>query len=169
MSSSINRSLVQTIRYAKQKQLYLHQLSNHLTKVSFSENPDKLHFGFLKPQLIGKDLSKVLITPENFEEHRDFLPVLHKMVKNHVAEDQTYIVDAMNYPGSHMAIGDFKVILDFMNQRPEMPNTIGFIRVNEDMEMIPESYEENDMYTLCNIDGVIKLSDYMNEKIHDYL
>lgn len=167
--SALNRSLVQTIRYAKQKQLYLHQVSKTLTKISFSENPDKLHFGVLKPHLIGHDLSGVIVTPDNFQENREFLPVLQQLVKNHVAEDQTYIVDAMNYPGSHMAIGDFKVILDFMNQRPEMPNTLGFIRVDNDMQMDTESYEPNDLYTLCNIDGVITLSDYMNEKIHDYI
>lgn len=167
--SYINRSLVHTIRYAKQKQLYLHRISNHLTKVSFSENPESLHFGILRPQLIGNDLSKVIITPDNFQEHKEFLPVLHQMVKNHVAEDQNYVVDAMNYGGSYMPIGDFKVILDFMNQRPEMPNTLGFIRVDHDMQMVPESYEKNDMYTLCNIDGVIKLSDYMNEKIKEYI
>lgn len=75
----------------------------------------------------------------------------------------------MNYPESFMAIGDYKVILDYMNQRPELANTLGFVHVDSDGIMERGSYQPNDMYTLCNIDGIITLSENMNEQLQKYL
>lgn len=167
---SINRSLVNTVKYSKQEQLYLHQINSKLTTISFSKDFNKEPIGVVSENgLIGKDLSKVIVTPQNFKENKDFLTILHKTFYDTVYDDQTYIFDAMNYPGSYMAIGDYKVILDYMNQRPDLSNTIGFVRVDFDGEMEKGSYESNEMYTLCNIDGIIALSENMNDQLQTYL
>lgn len=129
-----------------------------------------MHIGVLKPGSINTGgLAKTDISVGNFIENKDFFPVLHNTFFKHVYEDQTYIFDAMNYPASFMAIGDYKVILDYMNQRPELSNTLGFVHVDSNAVMERDSYEKNDMYTLCNIDGVITLSEYMSEKLQKYL
>lgn len=57
------------------------------------------------------------------------------------------------------------MILKFMNQRPEFENTIGFVRVDKSGVMIKGSYQSNEIYELCNCDGIISLSDYMLEQI----
>lgn len=159
--SQMNRPLVNTFKYAKQSQLYIHEISAEKTLVSFSENPDKAPIGSLTAP-IG---SGGIITPANFREYKPFYEILHKTYAKYAHLDQTYILDALNYPGSFMALADYKVVLDYMNQRPEMANTIGFIHVNFDCEMEPTSYEKNDMYNLCNIDGIITLSEFMQEKL----
>jgi hypothetical protein len=167
---SINRNLVYTVKYNKQEQLFLHQINKDLIKVSFSENPEKLHLGTLNPEVIqGLDLRFAEITVNNFKENKEFIPVLHKTFFNHVYDDQGYIIDALNYPGSYMAISDYKVILDYMDQRPEMQNTLGFVHVNPSGIMERGSYQKNDTYTLCNIDGVIKLSENMANQLENYL
>lgn len=165
---SVNRSLVNTVKYSKQDQLYLHQFNNELTSISFSSDPNKLHLGTVKTGT-SNDISNLKISVLNFIENKEFLPVLHQAFSDNVYNDQTYIYDAMNYPDSFMAIGDYKVILDYMNQRPELANTVGFVHVNSNCIMDNDSYEKNDMYTLCNIDGVIKLSEYMSEQLQRYL
>lgn len=154
-----NRGLINTYKYKLQEQLYIHEFPD-VKKVSFSEDPYKLHIGTFRTDYID---------PSTFVENKDFIPVLHKVFGKHVYDDQAYIYDALNYAGSFMAIGDYKVILDYMNQRPEMPNTLGFVHVNDNGVMAPGSYEKNDMYTLCNIDGIIKISEFMNENLQKYL
>lgn len=119
--------------------------------------------------LFDTDLEKIEINVTNFKENKNFLPVLHKAFSENVFKDQTYIYDALNYPNSFMAIGDYKVILDYMNQRPEMCNTVGFVHVDENCEIDPNSYEKNDMYSLYNVDGIIKISDFMCECLRKYL
>lgn len=167
---SINRSLVQTTKYAKQEQLYLHQFNSNLTTISFSQDSTKEPIGTVSTNgLIGNDLSKFTVTPQNFKENKDFFTILNKTFFEKVYEDQTYIFDAMNYPGSYMAIGDYKIILDYMNQRPDLSNTIGFVHVDFAGQMEIGSYEPNEMYTLCNIDGIITLSENMNDQLQKYL
>lgn len=156
--SQINRSLINTKKYVKQPQLFIHEISSEKTLVSFSEDPNKTPIGALKAP-------SDIITPNNFVEYKPFYNVLHESFATYAHLDQTYILDALNYPGSFMALSDYKVILDYMNQRPEMANTVGFIHVNFDCEMEPTSYEKNEMYNLCNIDGIITLSDFMLGKL----
>lgn len=172
-SVNLYARFVSTFNYAKQDQLYIHQHDNGLTTVSFSEDPNKQYVGALKTSDATKgspsDLSQFSITPENFVENKDFLRILHETYKKHVHEDQSYILEAMNYLGSYMALGDYKIILEYMNQRPELPNTVGFVHVSDDGVMVENSYQRNDMYTLCNIDGIIKLPEFMVEKLQKYL
>lgn len=156
-----NRSLVNTYKYKPQDQLYIHEFAN-VKKVSFSEDPYKLHIGTLK---VNSDH----IDPSSFVENKDFLPVLHEVFGKHVYDDQAYIYDALNYGNSFMAISDYKVILDYMNQKPDMQNTIGFVHVKGNGVMDVGSYEKNDTYTLCNINGIIKISEFMNENLQKYL
>lgn len=157
--SKANFSLVNTTQYNKQTQLYLHEFSKDKTLVSFSSNPD------LTPIGLVKQLSNGLVTPSNFIENKAFYEILHDVYSRYAHEDQTYKLDALNYPGSYMALGDYKIILDYMNQRPELANTIGFVNVNFDCEIVPDSYERNMMYNMCNIDGIITLSEFMLEKV----
>lgn len=168
-----NKRFVSTIQYAKQDQLFIHQHDNGLTTVSFSKDPNKQYIGALKTSDATKgsrsDLSEFEITPETFVENKDFVGILHDTYKRHVDEDQSYILEAMNYPGSYMAIADYKIILEYMNQRPELPNTLGFVHVGEDGVMIKNSYQKNDTYTLCNIDGIIKIPEFMAEQLQKYL
>lgn len=163
---SVNRSIVNTVQYKLQDQLYLHQFNNELTTVSFSKDYNKVPIGTVK--VTGK-LEDTIVNVRNFVEHKDFFPVLHKTFFDTVYDDQTYIFDAMNYPGSFMAISDYKVILDYMNQRPDMANTIGFVHVDFGGEMERGSYQPNEMYTLCNIDGVITLSENMKDQLQKYI
>lgn len=157
--SQINRPLINTRQYLKQPQLFIHEFSPEKTLISFSKDPEKTPIGALKTR------TNDIITPSNFIEYKPFYNVLHEAFAKHAHLDQTYILDALNYPGSFMALSDYKVILDYMNQRPEMANTVGFIHVNFDCEMDPTSYQKNEMYNLCNIDGIITLSDFMVEKL----
>lgn len=167
---SVNRRLVNTVKYSRQEQLYLHQFNAELTAVSFSPDFNKTHIGTVHTKgAEEKNLADLVVTVQNFRENKDFFPVLHKAFFENVYDDQTYIFDAMNYSESFMAIGDYKVILDYMNQRPELANTLGFVHVDSDGIMERGSYQPNDMYTLCNIDGIITLSENMNEQLQKYL
>lgn len=166
-SQMINRSLIQSIKYSPQKQIYLHALPS-ATLVSFSSNPNSIPIGSI-PSLKKDELESVIIKPEQFKANADFLNVLHSTFSRSAHFDPTYQIDALNYPGSFMALGDYKIILDYMNQRPDLQNTIGFVHVGFDNIINPESYEKNDAYTVCNIDGVITLSDFMLEELQKEL
>lgn len=161
INKMFQRRLLHTIKYAKQPQLYIHE-SITFTKVSFSKDPNKIHIGEVPS---SADLSKIVIEPSKFMENSKFKDILHKTIAKNIYDDQSYVIEAINYRGSFMPIGDEKVIQEYMNQRPELPNTMGFVHVDNDGIMEKGTYEVNDTYTLCNVDGIIKLPETMLEHL----
>ncbi|VEU24328.1 DEKNAAC105496 [Brettanomyces naardenensis] len=170
MSGLINRSLIRTFEYAKQPQLYVHELTKDLTKISFSKDPSTLGVGTLKGLAIpsGRE-SQLLISTKNFIPNPEFLWFLQDLFHKKVYGDVTYQLDALNFRSSYLPIGDFKVILQYMNQRPEYENTLGFVLVDEDGAMVEDSYQPNEIYELCNSDGIVTLSEYMLDELRNAL
>lgn len=167
MTAPINRGLIRTFKYVKQPQLWLHEIAANTARVSFSKDPSALAVGIAKTSLAHD--SQVDINYGNFEPNKDFLAWMHKLFGKEVYNDVAYQMDALNFRSSFLPIGDYKVMLEFMNQRPEFDNTIGFVRVDDTGVMYPDSYESNDVYMLCNADGIVKLTDYMCEKVQENL
>lgn len=108
---------------------------------------------------------RFIVDPTKFKPNNDFRALFHQCFYKHVYDDITYQLDALNFRSSFLPIGDFKIVLRFMNQRPAFENTIGFVRVDDEGAMIRDSYQSNDIYELCNCDGMVSLSDYMLEQI----
>ncbi|QPG76049.1 hypothetical protein FOA43_003435 [Brettanomyces nanus] len=168
--SFVNRGLIRSFKYGKQPQLYIHEISKDLVKASFSSNPSKLEVGTFSgiPPLPNME-SQLAISTKNFVPNKDFFNLLQGVFNKHVYEDEAYKLDALNFTSSYLPIGDYKVVLQFMNQRPEYENTLGFVRVNGDGIMIKDSYQANDIYELCNSDGIVTLSDFMLKELQKQL
>ncbi|ODV87066.1 hypothetical protein CANARDRAFT_26498 [[Candida] arabinofermentans NRRL YB-2248] len=164
--NQVNRRLVNTINYQFQPQLFLHLLTDKNTKVSFSKDPDSLPVGYFNaPAQVSLD--KYVISPREFKPNSEFISLLQKIVSSNVQNDQNFMIEALNYPSNYMPIYDFKKISDFINQKPELDNVLGYVNVNELGEMVEGTYEQNHMYRLCNSDGMVKLSDYILEKVEE--
>lgn len=141
-------------------------MTKSLCKVSFSKDPSCLEIGTVKNFNVHRGQEDSFkIARANFSPNNDFTHLLHDVFNEKVYDDITYQLDALNFISSYLPLGDFKVILKFMNQRPDVENTIGYVHVDESGAMIKGSYQSNDIYELCNCDGVIALSDYMLEQI----
>lgn len=156
LNRQFNRYLTQ---YARNNQIFIHP-AKHLgsTIVSFSRNPEDVPIG----TVIGPEHD---ITPQNFQDNEKFLSLLHKTIGETVWDDFLFIVEAGVNASSYMPIYDFRHTPNFA-RIPEVDDIFGYVQVDGNGKMIPNTYESNSMYRLINGEsGLIKLSDHLHEKV----
>lgn len=151
------------ITYSKQSQLYIHPQSNNKHLVSFFKNPKSTPIG----EFYSKNPESDEITTKNFiGENKEFLKILHNLIKTQVADDFTYAVESKGYSEEHMPIYDLRKVPNYQRQ-PDIEDTFGFVRVDSEGEILGETYEENGLYNIVSVDGPIKLSDHLHEKLKE--
>lgn len=104
------------------------------------------------------------LAPAGFTANPDFLPHLHARLEANVYADFPFMAEAQAQPGCFMPIFDFRAPPPY-GRIPEVDNVFGYVLVGNDGVMVPGLYEPNAMYRVVNSDGVIMLSDHMQEKI----
>lgn len=142
--------------YSKNDQIYLHELSGKIA-ASFSKDPNDVVIGYLPSKSFE---------PEQFKPNKGFLDLLNSNMHDKVHEDFTFIMEAGANAGTYMPIYDLREIPNF-GRTPEVDSVFGYVRVTSDGKIVPKSYEPNEMYRLCNLKGLVKLSDYMLEQIQE--
>lgn len=142
--------------YSKNDQIFLHDLGNKVA-ASFSKNPKHIPIGYSATNNID---------PEKFEQNKEFLKLLNSTIHDNVHDDFTFIMEAGNYANTYMPIYDFREVPRF-GRTPEVDSIFGYVRVDGEGKITEGSYEQNDMYRLCNGAGLIKLSSYMLAEIVD--
>lgn len=142
--------------YSKNDQIYLHQLPGKVA-ASFSKDPNDMEIGHL---ISG------YIEPEHFKPNKQFLDLLNSNIHDKVDHDFTFIMEAGANANTYMPIYDFREVPRF-GRTPEVDSVFGYVRVSSDGKIIPNSYESNDMYRVCNGAGLVKLSDYMLKQIQE--
>jgi hypothetical protein len=148
--------------YKYQPQLYLHELPDSYS-VSFSDDP--------KAQPLGQTWISSLeghIAPENFKPDAKFLPVLHKVIKDNIQDDPTYIMESKEFSGNYMPIYDLRNVPNYQ-RTPEVEDIYGFVWCDQDGEVESGSFEQNLEYQLITQNGIIKLSDHLLEKLKEKL
>lgn len=144
------------ITYSKNDQIFLHDTTGGVL-ASFSENPKDLHIGTSETNKID---------PEKFKSNKEFLNLLHKNIQDKIDQDFTYIMEAGVNADAYMPIYDFREVPRF-GRTPEVDSIFGYVRVSSDGKIVPNSYEPNEMYRLCNGAGLVKLSSFLLEQIRE--
>lgn len=108
--------------------------------------------------------AEVSLAPAGFTASPTFLLHLHERLGVNVYSDFPFMAEAQAQPGCFMPIFDFRAPPPY-GRIPEVDNVFGYVLVGNDGVMVPGLYEPNAMYRVVNSDGVIMLSDHMQEKI----
>ncbi|GME95522.1 unnamed protein product [[Candida] boidinii] len=158
-----------TANFAKQPQLVKGEGVTEAT-ISFSKDPKSIPVGAIN---LPKDiknftevgLSHVELKVSNFKEDKIFKEILNDLIKNSVYNDFSYQIEAQVVPNSFMPIYDFRDI-PAHGRTPAMENVFGYVCVDANGIMIKDSFEDNNTYRLFSgTDGIVKLSDFLYEKI----
>ncbi|ODV97866.1 hypothetical protein PACTADRAFT_47712 [Pachysolen tannophilus NRRL Y-2460] len=159
---------IQSLKYKYQPQVYIHVVDKSTANVSFSAKPHSVPIGRIDG-IDGSNLTNVKIESDLFKENKKFLEILHRLIGNRVQEDFAYKVEAGTHANSFLPIYDFRAPPAY-GRTPEVYNVFGYVHVNESGEMVPGSYEINQMYRLCNqTDGIVHLSDFLYEEIQSMI
>lgn len=140
-------------KYAKNSQIYVHNLNPGKNLYSLSSNPDSLAIGY------GKD------TPNEFVVEKKFIEKLHETIGSKVHKDFSFIMEAGMAANSYMPIYDFREIPNYA-RIPEVDAIFGYVMVDSEGKIVPNSYEANTSYRLVDgVNGLVKLSDYLCEEV----
>ncbi|CAH6723396.1 hypothetical protein CLIB1444_15S00364 [[Candida] jaroonii] len=131
-------------------QIFLHP-SN---KVTFTKSENGL--------LLGKFTGSP--SKENFQPDNNLLPTLNELFKKKVCDDFSFIMEAGVSANSFMPIYDFRDVPRYGRQ-PEIGNVFGYVQVDENGKMIPETFDANNFYQVYNHHGLPVLSDYIYEEV----
>ena len=143
------RSLSQ---YTRNPQIFIHELGPGNYKFSLSKSPDALDMGIS---------SSTNPTPANFRIRDEFKQLLNDTMKNQIHDDFTFIMEASTNANSFMPIYDMREIPRY-GRIPYIEDVFGYVMVNDKGQLIPDTYQENDMYTMCSgKTGLPKFSEYM--------
>ncbi|GEQ68143.1 hypothetical protein JCM33374_g1810 [Metschnikowia sp. JCM 33374] len=146
--------LRQYTKYAKNDQIYLHDIAGKYA-ATLSKNATDIPIGF-SPSLT--------ITPSTFKGNPEFLDLLHGKIQKDIQNDFTFIMEAGANASTYMPIYDFREIPKYA-RTPNVDDVFGYVLVDASGKIVPESYEKNNLYRLCNGTGLIKLSDYLLDEM----
>ncbi|OBA19306.1 hypothetical protein METBIDRAFT_46782 [Metschnikowia bicuspidata var. bicuspidata NRRL YB-4993] len=146
--------LRQYSRYAKNDQIFLHDVAGRYA-ATLSKNATDVPIGF-SPSLE--------VSPSNFEGNPKFLDLLHDRIKTGIQNDFTFIMEAGTNALTYMPIYDFREIPKYA-RTPNVDDVFGYVLVDGSGKIVPDSYEKNDLYRICNGTGLIKLSEYLLEEM----
>lgn len=144
-------------KYSLNDQIKIHELAPNFFKLSFSEDAKAMAIGFSNSKNI---------TPHNFQVNSPFLNQLHELIAKKIDNDFSFIIEAGTNANSYMPIYDFREIPKYA-RIPQVDNVFGYVMVDGNGKMIPNTYESNNLYRLCNGKGLIKLSDFLYDEIKE--
>lgn len=152
--------------------------SPEFSNISYTKDPSGIFLGafpteYLKPlkslseaRVHTYDETQTLPSPAvtKFKENRAFLNTLHKVVGNHIVDCP--ITTMMVPPNAEVdeyyyAISDLRCFPP-PGRIPEIENIIGHILVRKG-KMVAGTYEANQMYRICTVDGPTIVSDMLAE------
>lgn len=142
-------------KYPQNEQIFVHP-HDKVFKLSFSPEENSLPLGYSSTL---KD-----ITPGNFQANQAFVSLLHEIIAKNIQDDFCFIMEAGTFANSFMPIYDFREVPRY-GRTPEVDSTFGYVQVDSNGKMVPGTYESNNMYRLCNGQGLIKLSDHLHEMV----
>ncbi|RCK65270.1 hypothetical protein Cantr_00751 [Candida viswanathii] len=149
------RSLSQ---YTRNPQIFIHEEGEGRFKFSLSKSPDALDIGVS---------TSTEPTPDSFRTRREFKELLHTTMKNQIHDDFTFIMEASTNANSFMPIYDMREIPRY-GRIPYIEDVFGYVMVDPKGQMIPETYQENEMYTMCSgKTGLPKFSEYMYMELQE--
>lgn len=157
LAMSLSRSFLrQFSRYSKNDQIYLHALNGGVY-ASLSSLPNDLPIGHLPSEVIH---------PNTFQPNLKFVNLLHSIIGSSIQHDFTFIMEAGANALQFMPIYDFREIPRYA-RTPNVDDVFGYVLVDDAGKIVPGSYEPNSLYRVCNGSGLVKLSDYLLERMRD--
>lgn len=144
----------QISQYPKNDQIFIHKVGNTYV-ANLSSNPKDIPIGFSDSNEIDH---------ETFKSNPEFLDLLNNTIKNSIQKDFSFIMEAGANANAFMPIYDFREIPNYARV-PEVDDIFGYVLVDGDGKIIPDSYEVNQLYRLCNGTGLVKLTDYLLEEM----
>lgn len=95
------------------------------------------------------------------------MKVLHSTIGKTVYGDFLFIMEAGVNANQFMPIYDFRKTPNYA-RIPEVDDIFGYVHVDASGKMIPNTYEANNLYRLCNGEsGIIQLSEYLYEQVKE--
>ncbi|KAK6462508.1 hypothetical protein DFJ63DRAFT_313644 [Scheffersomyces coipomensis] len=144
-------------KYIRNEQIYIHKINDYSYNYSFSPKPESIP--------IGHSQESQSITPTNFIPNSKFIDLLQNTISKNAHNDFTFLMEAGVNANTFMPIYDLREIPKYA-RIPEMENIFGYIQVDANGRMVPDTYEPNNLYRICNgTAGLTKLSDHLYEKV----
>ncbi|KAF3985396.1 hypothetical protein FT663_05317 [Candidozyma haemuli var. vulneris] len=141
-------------RYAKNDQIYLHETPGRII-ANLSSNPAATPIGYSPSKNID---------PDTFSVNKKFLDLLNNKINESIQEDFTFIIEAGASASTFMPIYDFREVPRYARV-PEVDSIFGYVLVDDRGKIVPQTFDPNSMYRICNGAGLIKLSDYLHEQM----
>lgn len=104
------------------------------------------------------------VLPETFRANPEFVLILNSVIRKSIDSDFTFIMEAGVSALTYMPIYDFREVPRY-GRTPSPDNVFGYVLVDENGKMVPDSYEANNLYRVCNNSGLITMSDYLLEQM----
>ncbi|KAL5478341.1 hypothetical protein ACEPAI_2525 [Sanghuangporus weigelae] len=152
--------------------LYYHlfeddELLNPVFALSFLEEKpksarSKVVLGWL-PALFSSDTESGENGLNDFRQNKDFLPILHKTIKEGLLQDEIWTNGAIQTQSGWMHIFDQRNIPP-LGRIPDPDDILASVRV-EDGRMLIDTYEPMPSYRLCTADGVCQLTDTLMARL----
>lgn len=143
-------------RYARNDQIFLHDVGGRYA-ATLSKASGAVPIGYSPSEEIKID---------TFNVNLQFMEILNKVLHSSIDKDFTFIMEAGVNASTYMPIYDFREIPRF-GRTPSPDDVFGYVLVDENGKMVQGSYQSNEMYRVCNGNGLIKLSDYMLEQMRE--
>lgn len=145
-------------RYPKNKQIYLHSKQGQYT-ANLLEDPNLTAIGYSESQEIN---------PDTFVPNDKFVLLLNDVIRKTVHDDFTYIMDAGTHAQTFMPIWDFRDVPRY-GRTPDVDSVYGYVLVDEHGKIVPETFEPNAMYRVCNGTGLMTLSQFLHDEVRKAL
>ncbi|KAL5514810.1 hypothetical protein ACEPAG_2126 [Sanghuangporus baumii] len=152
--------------------LYYHlfeddELLNPVFALSFLEEKpksarSKVVLGWL-PALFSSDTESGENGLNDFRQNEDFLPILHKTIKEGLLQDEIWTNGAIQAQSGWMHIFDQRNIPP-LGRIPDPDDILASVRV-EDGRILIDTYEPMPSYRLCTADGVCRLTDTLMDRL----
>lgn len=102
-------------------------------------------------------------TRDNFIENPQFIQKLQNVITENIYDDFSFIMEASMNANSFMPIYDFRDVPRYQRV-PDIGNVFGYLQVNEQGQMVKQTYDPNNMYVVYSGQlGLVTLSDHLLE------
>ncbi|KAI3404743.1 hypothetical protein KGF56_002446 [Candida oxycetoniae] len=144
--------------YSKNPQIYIHENPPKHYNFSLSKKPNSI--------VIGSSQS-MDPKPSTFYTNPKFQSILQMTMKKKIYDDFTFIMEAGTNANSYMPIYDFREIPRY-SRTPYIGDVFGYVQIDNEGKMIPQSWQKNDMYEVCSgKTGLCKFSEFMYETLRE--
>eukprot|EP01134_Creolimax_fragrantissima_P007172 CFRG7172T1 len=117
------------------------------------------------PTLIGWLKKGTEVTPQNFEDNREFIKFYQEVVSDSILNcpDTQYLAGI--YKEGFMHIHDCRNP-PYQNRIPEHEDIVGSVRVHRG-EMVPGTYEPMPVHRVVSAKGLMQLNTFLHQKLLD--